>query len=69
MFRKGNRSKMTFVLTLAIALSMLLSGLAISMGGVKASNTPEGTNAPGIANPPGPPLNLVADQGPGFVWL
>lgn len=59
------------LLSVAMVAAMLLSGLAVVMPGEARTSVSAVLSEKGLgaATAPSAPRNLVADQGPGFVWL
>ncbi len=63
--------KLMLFMSVAVVVAMLLSGLAVTSAKVGASPSALSLTETNLAAGavPGAPQNLVADHGPGFVWL
>ncbi|HTY46847.1 MAG TPA: hypothetical protein VMB46_04185, partial [Methanomassiliicoccales archaeon] len=65
------KRKMMTLMSVVVVAALLLSGFALSTARGRADSVDlsltQNSLTAGVV--PGPPLNLVADQGPGFVWL
>jgi len=64
------KEKLMILLSVMVVGAMLFASLAMlpAAGQAKATSTLMAAN-PGVTAVPGAPQDLVADQGPGFVWL
>jgi fibronectin type 3 domain-containing protein len=64
-----NGKRIRLALSVLIAVLFLSSLATISLQAVAGTSTQQGDLNLGAPAVPSEPLNLVADQGPGFVWL
>jgi len=66
-----NKGKLMIFLSVMVIAAMLLASFAMipAAGQAKAATSALSATSPGVPVVPDAPRNLVADQGPGYVWL